>query len=247
MSGGKGDPGDLSRLPELGWVLGLAARAASVHSRRPVRVAEAETKVPAKNEAARKELMARIAAGTSKIGFDLSQFKVAPSRANEPSAKALVATGEALHKQHLAFLEDLSKTPAGFQLLSELEKSGFKTQIAFDFKGDNRTINQGTGAWDGKGADPTIMMNPNLKSFAEGRKEEPWMTERQRYGFYHELVHAWHVSRGTMATGRHNDTRNSEWQVVGLGPYAKLPITENVIRGQMGKAPRPEYGLKTYD
>ena len=246
MTDTKGDPGDLNRLNDPAW-LARVAGSGFVRKRPPVRVADVETKQPAKNEAARKELMARITAGTSKIGFDLSQFKVAPARANEPSAKDLVATGQALHKQYLAFLEDLSKTPAGFQLLSDLEKSGFKTQIAFDFKGDNRTINQGTGAWDGKGADPTIMMNPNLKSFAEGRPEQPWMTERQKYGFYHELVHAWHVSRGTMATGRHNDTRNSEWQVVGLGPYAKNPISENVIRSQMGKAPRPEYGLKTYD
>jgi hypothetical protein len=44
----------------------------------------------------------------------------------------------------------------------------------------------------------------------------------------------------------HKDTRNSEWQATGLGPWAKDPISDNAIRRQMNKAERPEYGMVTY-
>jgi hypothetical protein len=33
---------------------------------------------------------------------------------------------------------------------------------------------------------------------------------------------------------------------VGMGPYASQPITENIIRQQMGKDLRPDYGGVTY-
>ena len=55
-----------------------------------------------------------------------------------------------------------------------------------------------------------------------GEKEQAWMSERVRYGLYHELVHAGH------------------------GPYASLPISENKIREQMGKDLRPEVDRKKY-
>ena len=43
-------------------------------------------------------------------------------------------------------------------------------------------------------------MNPALKSYvALGQTEEPWMTERDKFGFYHELVHAYHDGRGDSA------------------------------------------------
>lgn len=90
-------------------------------------------------------------------------------------------------------------------------------------------------------------MNPALTSFKlPGEKEQPWMTERVRYGMYHELVHAWHGVHGTIARGDHNRELNAEWQAVGLGQWASAPISENAIRRQMGKEERPVVGRSTY-
>ena len=100
---------------------------------------------------------------------------------------------------------------------------------------------------DKKGEPAVVSLNPSQEKYEHREKTPPdWATERQKYGFYHELVHAWHITNGTQVTGMHKDTKNSEWQATGLGPWAKDPMSDNVIRSQMGKPPRPEYGLVTY-
>lgn len=236
-----GDPGDLSRLADPGWL------AEARRSRRaPVRVADAKG-TDARAEEARKALLARIASGRSKIGFDFSNRTVAPARAHEPSAQDVLKKNEELRKQYTAYLEELSRTPAGLKLLTDLDRSKHSTTIVFDYKTGSQTTSKGEHATDKKGEPAAVSLNPSHTKFDHRETPPPaWATEREKYGFYHELVHAWHITNGTQATGVHKDTRNSEWQATGLGPWAKESMSDNVIRRQMGKAERPEYGMVTY-
>jgi Effector protein len=240
-----GDPGNMSRLSEPAWG---ARRYGGERHARPVRVSETRRRsgpAPKPDAAARIALVDRIANGKSSVGIDVSQFKINPGREDAPSAQAMFATGQRLREQYLGYMKDLAATDAGFRLLSDLDKSAHKTVIKFDFKGsDNHTRSDGTGgATNGKGEAPTIIMNPNQLTFQDlkGHSDAPWMSERPKYGFYHELVHAWHISRGTQATGLTGETRNAEWQAVGFGKYADKDVNENAIRRAMGKAERPDY------
>jgi hypothetical protein len=222
-----GDPGDLSHLPDPGW-LDSVRREARRPRRIPGRVADAKGTDAAAAEKARQALLARITSGRSKISFDFSK-------------------NETLRKQYTAYLEELSRTPAGWKLLSDLDKSRHPTTIAFDYKAGSRTTSKGEHATDKKGEPAAVSLNPSQTKFEHrGTSPPAWATGREKHGLYHELVHAWHITNGTQATGVHKDTRNSEWQATGLGPWAGEPISENAIRRQMGKAERPEYGLVTY-
>jgi hypothetical protein len=240
-----GDPGALSHLADPAWASGERR---PPHGRAPVRVADAKDAQAARAEEARKALVARIASGRSKIAFDFSNRAVAPGRENEPSARELLARNDELRKQYTAYLDELSRTPAGLRLLTDLDRSKHPTTISFDYNVGSRTTSKDEHARDKKGEPAAVSLNPSHAKF-ETRDQTPpdWATERQKYGFYHELVHAWHVTNGTQATGVHKETRNSEWQATGLGPWARDPVSENAIRRQMGKAERPEYGLVRYD
>jgi hypothetical protein len=48
------------------------------------------------------------------------------------------------------------------------------------------------------------------------------------------------ASRPTGPAGPHG-VRNSEWQVAGLGPYEKEPVSDNAVRRALKKDERPEY------
>lgn len=162
---------------------------------------------------------------------------------------------EKLKKESMRIFEDLARTEVGFKLLSDLDASphtfeivpwgGPRNETTFSERNFREAYTRPDGT-PGKGDRATIKINGALSSFAEGRPEQPWMTERVKYGLYHELVHAWHGSRGTVARGDHNRVPNAEWQAVGLGPFASAPITENAIRQQMGKAHRPEADGRTF-
>jgi hypothetical protein len=246
MSAPGGDPGYLRHLSSPAWLAFVTSKSRQGHAPSPVRVADAESGA-AKAETERKALLARIAAGKSKIAFDLSNRAVSPSRANEPSAREVVEKSGELVRQYTAYLDALSRTPAGFQLLKDLDKSKHTTTIVFDYKAGNRTSSENKHATDKQGEPATITLNPSLTTFPHREKETPaWTTEREKYSLYHELVHAWHITNGTQATGSHKATANSEWQATGLGPYEKDPITENAIRAQMSKAKRPDYSFVTY-
>jgi hypothetical protein len=241
-----GDPGDLSRLSDPGW-LDSVRREARRPGRGPVRVADAKETEAGPAEQARRALLARIASGRSKIGFDFSNRAVSPARANEPSAQELLKKNDELRRQYTAYLDELSRTPAGLKLLGDLDRSKHPTAIRFDYQAGSGTISKGEHATDKKGEPTSVSLNPSQTKFEHrGASPPAWATERQKYGFYHELVHAWRITHGTQATGMHKDTRNSEWQATGLGPWAKDPISDNAIRRQMNKAERPEYGMVTY-
>jgi hypothetical protein len=232
----------------------LGARAAR-RARRPVRVADARRSpgaktLPAPDPAAVKALLDRIETGKSSLGIDLAYFAVTPGRENEPTAKALVERGESLRKEYLGYMKELAATPIGFKLLSDLDRSKHKTALQFDLKStDNHTKSAGPNATNKTGEPATIIMNPRYTHFDDntGRRDLPWMTERQKYGCYHELVHAWRITNGTQATGLGpHGVRNAEWQATGLGPYASEPVSDNALRRAMGKAERPEYNGHPY-
>jgi hypothetical protein len=247
-----GDPGHIARLSPPDWPP-LARRA-----RREVRVAQAKRTTPAKipalpapTPAAQAALLDRIAKGTSKVAIDVSSFTPSPAVKDSEAGRERLATGAAFEKQYLAYLKELAATPVGFKLLSDLDQAKHKTTIVFDLKAaGNQTTNPDAQAatTKGKGDAPTVTMNPSKKNFDDnqGRRDLPWMTEREKYGFYHELVHAWHITRGTQATGSHNGVANSEWQAVGFGKHADAQVNENAIRRAFGKAERPTYNDKTH-
>jgi hypothetical protein len=49
-----------------------------------------------------------------------------------------------------------------------------------------------------------------------------------------------------VARGDHRGQPKAEFQAVGLGTWAKEPITENAIRKQMGKEARPDVNRVTF-
>jgi NleD-like pathogen effector protein (putative zinc metallopeptidase) len=176
-----------------------------------------------------KKLLDRIATGRSQLTF-------APT------------SMPAFRDRRMEDLKELAQTPAGFKLLSDLDASPFKTTLVrgtADSNGAQLAMPNSYLKPDGTpgpGFGATVRINPVVTTYADpGQKEEPWMTERQKYGFYHELVHAWHSVNGTSAPGDHQGVYNTEWQATGFGPYASAVVSDNIIRQQMGKGERPHY------
>lgn len=245
--GGSGGPAPVAHVEEPDWLGDIVKALVSAGVPQlaiPFIVAHAlitaAKAAAAAREAAIKDMMDRIVAGTSKISLD-------PSSTEE------------FRNQTIEYLKELAKTEIGFQLLSDLDSSSFTTTItANTARGNNAVIldpaNE-TEAWvkadgtPGSGCNATIQINPTLTTYAKaGETEEPWMTERAKYGLYHEMVHVRHAHRGNLATGTHNGNGNWEWQAMGMGsPYSSEPITDNKIREAMGKETRPHYDGKTYD
>jgi hypothetical protein len=205
-----------------------------------------------------------IASGQSQVQFDTSSFLAGKDPVADP-AGYLKATQDAaaFRQKYLDDMKDLVKTDVGLDLLSSLDGAKNKTTIKQGARGRNEThdddYTKGTLKPDGtpgEGTGATVSMNPALTSYATpGQAEAPWMTERDKFGFYHELVHAYHDGRGDAAPGDHVSTipggaprslANLEFQAMGLGPYASEKISDNAIRAAMGKAERPNYGGYSY-
>jgi hypothetical protein len=200
--------------------------------------------------AAQAALLDRIAKGKSAVVIDITAFTPNPAVADTDTGKDRLAKGEAFRAQYLGYMKELAATPVGFKLLSDLDKASNKTTLTFDLRPlDNQTRSDGQGAVDKKGAPATVVMNPALKTFPpdlKGSRDLPWMTERDKYAYYHELVHAWHITKGTQATGETKGVRNAEWQTTGFGPHADPQINDNAIRRAFGKAERPGYNDITF-
>jgi hypothetical protein len=157
---------------------------------------------------------------------------------------------EELRRQSMRYLDDLAHTDAGFRLLSDLDQASHDVYIG-RWQGPRNETNLsdkdlanaylGVDGKPGSGGSVAIRMNPQLTTYAlSPETEKPWMTERVQYGLYHELVHAWHATRGTLARDDHNGRPKAEFQAAGLGPWASEQVSENAIRRQMGKAERPD-------
>ena len=221
-----------------------------------------------------------IASGHSQVQFDTSNFfKTGDNKDKDLSLLDdpmgyLKAMGEAaaFKQQYMHFVQDLVKTPAGLQMLETLDQSKTTTKIERADPG-NGNVTQAAVSEDsivqpdgshGKGTSSQIWVDPTAKDWdAESCHSgvQPWMADRPRFGFYHELVHAYHNSRGDAAVSPHGHGQTlcsdphdlawpiveTEWQTAGLGPYAGSAVSENAIRAQMGGPQRPTYSGGTYE
>jgi hypothetical protein len=219
-------------------------------------------------------LMTRIESGGSQISIDTSNFTADIDPAKDPKGYAdALAKADQFRKDHLGYMRDLVKTPTGMRMLSALDASEHTTKITRGTRNncdaedkeaallqEDGTHPDGSRKWKrGEGSDVTVEMNPDEKTWYDpkqkryiGAKEEPWMTERPKYGFYHELVHAYHDTKGESMPGPWKGTTKSEPQAVGqaktkpardyeAGTYPDEEVSENAIRREMGKAERDEY------
>jgi NleD-like pathogen effector protein (putative zinc metallopeptidase) len=242
-------PGALKHLPPL-WVPPWVPEILRPEAEREIR------RWHQKREADIAALIHRIESGTSRIALKDGWNDPRPTSVPRGDAKAEEAYAKKLREEGLQLFKDLAHTEAGFKLLSDLDKSPYAIQIAYKESGKNETSYTATNLADAyirldgkpsKGSGATIGYNARLTSFVgPGETEQPWMTERTKYGFYHELVHAWHGVQGTVARGDHKKQAMAEFQAVGLGPFATGPISENTIRQQMGKPPRPDVERVTF-
>lgn len=209
--------------------------------------------VTASNHARMLSVIDGISAGTSSISIDTANFMSGKDPVEDPvgHAHAMQAAQE-FRDQYMGYMTDLVKVPTGLTMLEELSGSKHKTKIekgrinrTLDEHPENALVNDDGTRNVGTGS--TVQVNPDLVSFKDpGVMEEDWMTERQRYGFYHELVHAYHDGRGDTAKGSHKRVPNYEWQTVGLGNFQGEAISDNTIRGEFGKQLRPDYSGETW-
>jgi hypothetical protein len=213
----------------------------------------------------------RIESGESSVSFDLSNFFKQEDGSNlsptDPLAYAKAGADAAkFRQQYLGYIRELVKTPAGLQLLTRLDSSKHKTTIAHNTAGnfaDDRPGDDGYIKPDGTlgaGTDVTVRVAPNQTEWDGETCDQgfrPWMKDRPKWGFYHELVHAYHFNRGDTEPDGHNhaacvkdfgwEIGKKEFQAVGLGPYAANAVTENAIRAQMGVPLRTTYSGATWD
>ncbi|MFO0572392.1 MAG: M91 family zinc metallopeptidase [Polyangia bacterium] len=200
------------------------------------------------------EVYSEIAHGTSQISVDTSNFMVgADGKPLDPKSKEYAeakAKADAFRAQTMGNLGELLRTDHGYDFMSDLGSAKHHTRIQHGtalsnetgYEGDTAARFLGDDKKPGAGCDAVISINPDLKTFAgPGEKEDPWMTERPKYGLYHEMIHAYHAVHGDTVKGKHNGINEREFQAAGLGPYAKEKFSENSIRKAMGKEERPHY------
>lgn len=236
------EPNAVGHVPRPDWLAdmqkrvdeAIRAKAAAAARRGPFGISEG-TWQQAVHQVEINKLLDRISSGRSSIAFG-------PTASKE------------FRDARMADLKALAQTPAGFQMMSDLDASKYKTTLEPGTADGNRgRLNMPDSylkpdGTPGKGFGITIKINPDVASFAEpGQKEMPWMTERSKYGMYHEMVHAWHSVHGTSARGQHQGIDNVEWQTTGFGPYASASVSDNIIREQMGKEKRPNYSGTVFD
>ena len=212
-----------------------------------------------------------IDSGKSSLTIDTSNF-MKDAEGNDLSLlsdpvgymEALAAAGE-FRQHYMGYIQDLVKTPAGLQLLETLDQSKHKTRI-FHNEGGNYAAaddrestsirpdgkhNKGSGSIVGVDPNDLLWSRQENCSKDPAQRWQPWMRDRPKFAFYHELVHAYHNVRGDAAQGGgsfaqctegRTEIGNWEFQAAGIGPYRGEAVSENAIRAQMGAAERPTYG-----
>lgn len=216
-----------------------------------------------------------IDSGKSSIQFDTSNFTDGINPITNPvEYLEAVQSADGFKQQYMGYIQDLVKTPAGLQMLETLDQSKFKTKIEHlrpdpdrpDIEGNSTLAEHPDRTQEdashrpnvGSGSTVTVDSNALLwDAEMPTTGWQPWMKDRPRFGFYHELVHAYHNARGDAAPGGHGHVQsntefpwelgNVEWQAAGLGPWAGASVSENAIRAQMGVPLRPTYSGGTYD
>jgi len=212
-----------------------------------------------------------IASGSSSVKIDTSNLmKDADgndlSLLSDPVAfvEGLAAAGQ-FQEQYMGYIKDLVKTPAGLQLLETLDQSKFETRIQYGEGGNSALAddpdathldaqgNRNTGSGSTVRVDPNELLWDETEVCAKQPQDrwQPWMRDRPRFSFYHELVHAYHNNLGDVVNGGGSfaqctdysaEIPNWEFQTAGIGPYRAEAVSENSIRAQMGAPLRPTYG-----
>ena len=154
-------------------------------------------------------------------------------------------------------------------MLETLDQSEHKTRIQYGEGGNSALADDTSQAYadaNGNaraGSGSQVFVDPNDLLWDDSEncgprpqdRFQPWMRDRPRFAFYHEMVHAYHNARGDAApdggsyaqcTDYSHEIGNVEFQAVGLGPYAGASVSENAIRAQMGAPLRPTYGAARY-
>lgn len=210
-----------------------------------------------------------IESGQSSLQIDTSDFFKDKNLLQDPAGyMQAVGDAAAFRGRYMGYMQDLVKTPAGLEMLEQLDSSKFTTTLKHGEGGnaaqardwDNAFVHDGK---PGKGSGSDVFLDPNAAEW-DGENchgTQPWMTDRPRFGFYHELVHAYHNTRGDADVSEHGHgftmcgdphdipwpIQQTEWQTAGLGPYAGLSVSENAIRAQMGVPLRTTYSGGTYE
>jgi hypothetical protein len=164
-------------------------------------------------------------------------------------------------------LGTIASKPVGAQLLNSIAQSGGQhggAPASFGYKvciqpadstktagllggtrkyqGSNvtRAASDDHASTPGRGSVSSVKWNPDQKETPDGRRP-PFI------GLAHELEHARrnlygesHLTPPSVGPGE-SYRRVDEHKVVGLAPYAELPITENKIRAEHGIPPRTQY------
>lgn len=212
-----------------------------------------------------------IDSGQSSMQFDTSSFFKRDGKdlslLEDPLAymEAVKNAGD-FRSQYMGYIQDLVKTPAGLQLLEQLDGSKHTTTIErgdgvnFVEAEDNTAAHLDEQGLSRGGSKSKVSVDPTLTEWdgemCGGRKKQPWMENRPQFAFYHELVHAYHNVRGDAANEGHGHAQcvteyphelgNWEFQAVGLGPWAGNSVSENTTRAQMGAPLRPTYSGQKY-
>ncbi len=150
-------------------------------------------------------------------------------------------------------MDAMRSLPIGQELLRGLDGSGKKTTIQETSGGNSAggtKFMDGFMTPDGKrgpGTDSQVNYNTTRTSLGN----EDWMTRPPVVGLFHELVHAYDITNGTLAPGETDGTRNLENAAVGLpidhdGDASTPKITqdrpaENHLRDELNLPRRPRY------
>jgi hypothetical protein len=155
-------------------------------------------------------------------------------------------------KKTYAALDRLSQTKTGKKLLDSLDSSSKTTTIKETKKGNTESAaNWNDGLYDrtkkkkGSGTNTTVVFNPDRDRTYQGKRDPA-------IGLGHELIHAYHDTRGTTdgrknveykgADGKKRKAPGYELQTVGLGEYKDNDITENKLRKEFNDKKLGKFG-----
>src|SRR5262249_20532197 len=123
------------------------------------------------------------------------------------------------------FIDPMLKQELGRNLLVNLNQGNHKVSIAwrngkFGFNGTIPLDRQ--EALGGKGSPAVIFLDEE----ASDLQRLPTLHDYPDILLFHELLHAWHIQRGTMV----DDENEMERRVIGIGKYMDAKGTENDYR-----------------
>ncbi len=164
-------------------------------------------------------------------------------RITDGKSKLAVTGSDDFKKKTLDSIEKLSKTPTGYKLLKGLDGASKSTTIVETSGGNTENAaSWNDGLYDttnrkaGPGSNASVEFNPDRDKL----NGEDWQTRDPAIGLGHELIHAYHDTRGT-TDGRvsveyqgpqkkKHAAPGYELQAVGLGEHANETVSENKLR-----------------